>query len=203
MWRLSAFELVIIHFKCGDSVLLPNVLFANSQYHSHALLRMSFHVMGRSESIRVKPRNNSMELAEIRDSSEFLFSCAILKIGLNSRCVHAKLYLLTEVLLPRAPLVSSMCATILPMGVRTHFFQVVYPQDLECCPIFLGGGNVMDESRWLGTLILYSQQLWNFHFHLNVSRYCITSLSCASWESWRSHPELWQLSCVIFHNVAT
>ena len=39
------------------------------------------------------------------------------------------------------------------MCVLTHFFQSV-PLALEFRPVILGGGVVVDESRWLGTLIL-------------------------------------------------
>ena len=74
------------------------------------------------------------------------------------------------------PLRSVAPAAILPVGVRTSFFQAV-PPGLQLRPMTLGGEIVRDESRWLGTLFRV------IPITLSVSRYCITCFSCAPWKS--------------------
>ena len=85
---------------------------------------------------------------------------------------------------------------IVSMGVRTHFFRVIQ-QVIEFRPMILGGGIVVDESRLLGSLILV---LPKTSARLPLSLECKLILHhlliLRPPEVWRSHPELWRLSCV-------
>ena len=51
------------------------------------------------------------------------------------------------------------------MGVCTKFSQAV-PLGLELRPMILGGGIVVDESRWLGTLLIIPKTLTRLPFAL-------------------------------------
>ena len=82
------------------------------------------------------------------------------------------------------------------MGVRTIFSRVA-PLDLEFCPMILGGGIVVDESGWLGTLILAIPiNLERLPFVLECDPIQHHSLVLRILEVWKSHPELWRLSSV-------
>ena len=80
---------------------------------------------------------------------------------------------------------------ILPNGC---VFQMV-PLRLEH-PYF-GRRDRVWRIRMAGTLIpVIPITLERLPISMSVRRHCITCLSCASWEVWKSHTELWRLSCV-------
>ena len=106
----------------------------------------------------------------------------------------------------------------LPVGVRINFVQEV-SQDLQCFPMILAICVMVDESKCLDIPIWeFSIICEHLPFFLGISRYCVSCLSCTTWQSgddihdfscchlrcWRS---LFSENCrrprLVFHNVAS
>ena len=156
--------------------------------------------------------------AEIRDSSKSLVSCTYIPSILDltdalvpraqlDSSIRPTWFVHMDGEVPSLGLFPSRCLSrpsqlvvftaILPMGVRTHFFQMV-PPILEFCPMSLGGGIAADESRLFGTLFLIVPiTLARVPFSLGCKPILRQLLVLRMLEVWKSHQKLWRPSCVV------
>ena len=71
------FELMIILARCGDSLLLLDILVGQFTSLFHTFLRMSFHVVGPGGNFCPQPGNCLTVLAEVKDANNFRFFSTI------------------------------------------------------------------------------------------------------------------------------